>query len=270
MSPRDLPDGSLAPAAPDPAAPTARPKPSILLLVAMTGLGPFTMQILIPSMPMLAVALAVPYATIQLTLTLYLVGVALAQLVYGPLSDRYGRKPLLLGGLLIYLVGSIAAALAPSAAWLIVARVLQAVGSCAGLVLGRAMIRDSYPRDRAAAVLGYVSTAMAVAPMLSPIIGSLLHEHFGWRATMLSCLVFGLPLLLAVRAKLPETLAQPAPLPGLGGMLGAYRRCCGSPPSAPIAPSPPAPPRCSSPSPPAGLSWWCRGSAMRRPPMRSP
>jgi DHA1 family bicyclomycin/chloramphenicol resistance-like MFS transporter len=226
VSPRDLPDGSLAPpdpATPDPAAPAARPKPSILLLVAMTGLGPFTMQILIPSMPMLAVALAVPYATIQLTLTLYLVGVALAQLVYGPLSDRYGRKPLLLGGLLIYLVGSIAAALAPSVAWLIVARVLQAVGSCAGLVLGRAMIRDSYPRDRAAAVLGYVSTAMAVAPMLSPIIGSLLHEHFGWRATMLSCLVFGLPLLLAVRAKLPETLAQPAPLPGLGGMLGAYR-----------------------------------------------
>ena len=72
----------------------------------MTGLGPFTMQILIPSLPTLAVALAVPYATVQLTLTLYLVGVALAQLVYGPLSDRYGRKPLLLAGLAIYLVGS--------------------------------------------------------------------------------------------------------------------------------------------------------------------
>ena len=182
------------------------------------------MQILIPSLPMLAVALAVPYATIQLTLTLYLVGVALAQLVYGPLSDRYGRKPLLLAGLVIYLVGSVGAALAPSAAWLIAARVAQAVGGCAGLVLGRAMIRDSYPREQAASVLGYVSTAMAVAPMLSPIIGSLLHEHFGWRATMLACLLFGLPLLLAVRAKLPETLAQPAPLPGLGGMLGAYRQ----------------------------------------------
>ena len=139
-----------------------------------------------------------PYATIQLTLTLYLVGVAMAQLVYGPLSDRYGRKPLLVAGL-----GSTWSArrgAGASAAWLIVARVLQAVGSCAGLVLGRAMIRDSYPRDKAAAVLGYVSTAMAVAPMLSPIIGSVLHEHFGWRATMLSCLAFGLPLLIAVRA----------------------------------------------------------------------
>ncbi|TCZ55951.1 multidrug effflux MFS transporter [Roseicella aquatilis] len=222
MSPRDLPEGDLAPS--PQAAPPARPKPSIVLLVAMTGIGPFTMQILIPSLPVLAVALTVPYSTIQLTLTLYLVGVALAQLVYGPLSDRYGRKPLLLVGLGLYLAGSVAAALAPSAAWLIAARVAQAVGGCAGMVLGRAMIRDSYPRERAAAVLGYVSTAMAVAPMLSPIIGSLLHHHLGWRATMLACLAFGLPLLLAVRARLPETLANPVPLPGLGGMLGAYRQ----------------------------------------------
>lgn len=224
MSPRDLPDGDPAPPPGAAQAIAARPKPSILLLVAMTGLGPFTMQILIPSLPVLAVALAVPYATIQLTLTLYLVGVALAQLAYGPLSDRYGRKPLLLGGLALYLVGCVAAALAPTAGWLIAARVAQAVGGCAGLVLGRAIIRDSYPREQAAAVLGYVSTAMAVAPMLSPIIGSLLHEHLGWRATMLACLLFGLPLLVAVRARLPETLARPAPLPGLGGMVDAYRQ----------------------------------------------
>src|SRR3712207_4416532 len=124
MSPRDLPEGDLAP--PPAATPAARPKPSILLLVAMTGLGPFTMQILIPSLPMLAAALAVPYAIIQLTLTLYLAGVAVAQLAYGPLSDRYGRKPLLLGGLAVYLAGSVAAALAPTATWLIAARMLQA------------------------------------------------------------------------------------------------------------------------------------------------
>lgn len=220
MSPRDLPEGDLAPA-PQAAAP-ARPRAPIWLLVAMTGLGPFTMQMLIPVLPALAVALAVPYATIQLTLTLFLAGVAAGQLVYGPLSDRYGRKPLLMAGLGLYLAGSVAAVLAPSAGWLIAARVLQALGGCAGLVLGRAIIRDSYPREKAAAVLGYVSTAMAVAPMLSPLIGSVLHEHLGWRATMLACILFGLPLLLAVRARLPETLASPAPLPGLGGMLGAY------------------------------------------------
>lgn len=209
---------------------TPRTKPSILLLVAMTGIGPFTMQIIIPSLPAMAMALAVPYGTIQLAVTLYLIGVALAQLLYGPLSDRFGRKPLLLGGLSIFLVGSVAAALAPSAGWLIAARVLQAVGSCAGLVLGRAMIRDSYPREQAASVLGYVSTAMSVAPMIAPLLGALLERQFGWRASMVACLVFGVPLWLAVRARLPETLTQPAPLPGLYGMIGAYATLVRIPP----------------------------------------
>ena len=220
MSPRDIPEGQPLTATPAPIA--ARPKAPIALLVAMTGIGPFTMQILIPSLPALAVTLAVSYGTIQLTLTLFLVGVAVAQLFYGPLSDRYGRRPLLIIGLVIYLLGCVAAALAPSAFWLIAARVLQAVGGCAGLVLGRAMIRDSYPREKAASVMGLVSTAMAVAPMLSPLLGSLLAEVFGWRASMVLCLLVGIPLLVAVRARLPETLAEPQPLPGLAGMLGAY------------------------------------------------
>lgn len=215
VSPRDASEGAVATA-------PVRPKPSLFLLVAMTGLGPFTMQIVIPSMPVMAAALAVPYGTVQLTLTLYLIGVALGQLLYGPLSDRYGRKPLLLAGLGFYLLGSAIAAAAPTAGVLIVARVLQAAGGCAGLVLGRAMVRDAYPREQAASVIGYVSTAMSVAPMVSPLLGSVLTEHFGWRSTMLACLLIGAPLWLAMRWRLPETLAQPAPLPGLAGMLGAY------------------------------------------------
>ncbi len=219
MSPRDTPEGDLSPAA---KTPPRRPVPSMLLLVAMTGIGPFTMQILIPSLPALAEALASSYGLAQLSLTLYLAGVAGAQLVYGPLSDRYGRKPLLLGGLVLYCLGSLGAALAPSIHALILARVVQAVGSCAGLVLGRAMIRDAYPREEAASRLGIVSSAMAIAPMIGPLLGSLLEAQFGWRASMVACLVFGLPLLAAIRLRLPETLAEPAPLPGLAGMLGAY------------------------------------------------
>ena len=218
MSPRDTPEGDL----PITASPMVRPKPHIGLLIAATGLGPFTMQIIIPCMPALMVALSASYGTVQLTLTLYLVGVAVAQLVYGPLSDRYGRRPLLLAGLGIYLLGSLAAALSPSIGWLIAARVLQAIGGCAGLVLGRAMIRDAYPREQAASMMGYVSTAMAVAPMIAPLLGSLLEDAFGWRATMLACLVFAMPLLLAVKLRLPETLRDPQPLPGIAGLLGAY------------------------------------------------
>ena len=188
----------------------------------MTGLGPFTMQILIPSLPALAGALQTSYARVQLTLTLYLVGVAVAQLVYGPCRT-------VMGGSRCCSVGwwSMRWAASPRrwrlrVGWLIAARVLQAIGGCAGLVLGRAMIRDAYPREKAASVMGYVSTAMAVAPMIAPLLGSLLEAQFGWRASMVACLVFGLPLLLAVRARLPETLARPAPLPGLAGLLGAY------------------------------------------------
>jgi DHA1 family bicyclomycin/chloramphenicol resistance-like MFS transporter len=220
--PGQLPQG--APGLPPRGTPSAppRPMPPLSLLVAITGLGPFTMQIIIPCLPGMAVALAVPYGTIQLALTLFLIGVATGQLVYGPLSDRFGRKPLLLGGLGMFLLGSLLAALAPNAWWLIAARVLQALGSCAGLVLGRAMIRDSYPRERSASVMGYVSTAMAVAPMIAPLLGSLLAEQFGWRATMAACLIFGLLVFPLVWWRMPETLARPVAMPGIGGLLGAY------------------------------------------------
>ncbi|HYZ34109.1 MAG TPA: multidrug effflux MFS transporter [Crenalkalicoccus sp.] len=226
MSPRDipfdeLPEAPLREAVAASRAPKRGPAP-LLLLVLMTAIGPFSMQILIPSLPAMARQLGVTYGTIQLTLTLYLIGVAAGQLLYGPLSDRFGRRPLLLAGLAVYTAASLAAALAPSAGLLILARIGQAVGSCAGLVLGRAMIRDSYPRERAASVLGLVSTAMAVAPMVAPLLGSLLEAWFHWRAAMLACAAFGLPLWLVMWRRLPETLAAPAPLPGLAGWVRAH------------------------------------------------
>jgi DHA1 family bicyclomycin/chloramphenicol resistance-like MFS transporter len=188
----------------------------------MTGLGPFTMQVLIPSLPGLAVQMGTGMATVQLTLTLYLVGVALAQLVYGPLSDRFGRRPVLYAGLALHLVASVAALLAPTIHWLILARVGQAAGGCAGMVLGRAMIRDVWPRDRAASVMGYVTMAMTIAPMLAPVCGAWLDAAFGWRATMALSLLVGLGVLLPALRWLPETLPAPQPLPGIGGMLRAY------------------------------------------------
>lgn len=219
MSPRDT---AAVPAPAPAAARPAPPKPPIAILVAMTGLGPFTMQVLIPSLPGLVQTLSTTTAAVQLTLTLYLLGTAVGQLVYGPLSDRYGRRPLLLAGLALHLVATLAAAAAPSIGWLIAARVGQALGACAGLVLGRAIVRDAWPREQAASVLGYVIMAMSVAPMIAPLLGAWLDAAFGWRATMLACAGFALPLLIATRTRLPETLPEPQPLPGLAGLLGAY------------------------------------------------
>jgi DHA1 family bicyclomycin/chloramphenicol resistance-like MFS transporter len=200
----------------------ARPRPSIWLLVAIIGLGPFTMQVLVPSLPAIGQSLGAGTAAVQLTVTLYLVGVAAGQLVYGPLSDRFGRRPLLLGGLALYAAAGLAASFAGSIGDLVVARVLQALGACAGVVIARAVIRDVWPREEAASVLGYVTMGMTLAPMLAPVLGSLLEARFGWRATMLACLAFGLPLALIVWRRLPETLPAPQPLPGIGAILGAY------------------------------------------------
>ena len=219
MSPRDLVQPDL-PRPPD-TLPPARRVPQTWLLTLLMGLGPFSMQIIIPLLPLLAVLFAVPYATAQMTLTIYLIGIAVGQLIYGPLSDRFGRRPVLLAGIGVYLLGSLAALLAPTIGWLMVARVAQAVGGCAGMVLSRAIIRDVFPRDQAASKLGFVMMGMTVAPMLAPLLGAELTAAFGWRSVMLACVLFGVALALLV-LRLPETLGTPQPLPGLGGMARAY------------------------------------------------
>ncbi len=212
------------PAPPARVAPASSPpkRPSIPLLVAIIGLGPFTMQVIVPSLPAIGRDLGAGTSAVQLAITLYLVGVAGGQLVYGPLSDRFGRRPLLLGGLGLYVVAGLAAAFAGTVGDLVVARVLQALGACAGVVIARAVIRDAWPREEAASVLGYVTMGMTIAPMVAPVLGSLLEERFGWRASMLACLAFGLPLALAVWRRLPETLAEPQKLPGLFAILRAF------------------------------------------------
>ncbi|MCQ4161963.1 multidrug effflux MFS transporter [Roseomonas sp. GC11] len=215
MSPRDLPRETIPPQA------TARRVPETWLLTLLMGLGPFSMQILIPSLPLLATLFAVPYAQVQLTLTVYLVGIALGQLIYGPMSDRFGRRPVLMAGLVIYVLGSAAALLAPTVGWLTLARAAQAAGGCAGMVLTRAIIRDVFPRDQAASKIGFVMMGMTVAPMLAPLLGAELAALFGWRSIMVACLGFGVAMLLLAR-RLPETLGEAQPLPGLAGMGRAY------------------------------------------------
>jgi DHA1 family bicyclomycin/chloramphenicol resistance-like MFS transporter len=182
--------------------------PPAWLLVLITSLGPFCLQIFVPAIPGLASSFSVPQPTAQLTLTVYLVGVAAGQLLYGPLSDRYGRRPMALAGLAVFLAASALGTAAPSIAGLVAARALQAIGACAGMVLARAIIRDCYPRDRSASVMAYVFMGMTVAPMIAPVIGALLDDALGWRALFVLPGLAGLGLLVAVLARLPETMRR--------------------------------------------------------------
>jgi DHA1 family bicyclomycin/chloramphenicol resistance-like MFS transporter len=144
-------------------------------------------------------------ATVQLTLSLFLLGFALAQLGYGPASDRFGRRPILLAGTALYFLASVACALAGSIEQLIVFRFLQGAGACAGPVLGRAVVRDVYGPEQAARVLAYLAAAMAIAPTLGPVLGGYLTLAFGWRASFVVLVVFGAVIFMGVMTLLPET-----------------------------------------------------------------
>lgn len=199
-------------------------KPRVAALVLVAAPGPLALNILIPSLPSLSAAFDVAYASVQLALSLFLVGLALSQLVYGPLSDHFGRRPILLGGLALYVAGSIIGLLASSLAMLILGRLVQAVGGCAGLVLSRAIIRDIHDRDKAASVLAYVTMAMVGAPMLAPLIGGLLDAWLGWRAGFGVCALVGLLALWSALRWLPETHLHRQGLAGASDVVAGYVR----------------------------------------------
>ncbi len=177
----------------------------LALLIAMTATGPFTLTILMPALPGLVERLSTDANTVQLTVSLYLLSLASAQLVLGPLSDRFGRRPVVLAGLSLNVLASLAAFAATSIEALIVTRVVQAIGAAAGIVMGRTIIRDLYERDRAAAMIELVTSAVVIAPMVSPLIGGILDTTFGWEAIFLFiALMAGVVLVWAIPV-LPET-----------------------------------------------------------------
>lgn len=173
--------------------------------MVVTALGPLALNILVPSMPGLQRTFDAGYDVVQLVLSLYLVGIAFGQLIYGPLSDRFGRRPILLIGLVIFSIGTIGCLFAPGIEILIGFRVLQAVGGCAGLVLARAIISDLFKREQAASILAYITMAMVLAPMVAPTIGGTLDTLFGWWAGFILILIISMFALLFVSLRLHET-----------------------------------------------------------------
>src|ERR1700733_1181387 len=187
-----------------------RARAPFLLLVAMTACGTLGMHVIIPALPATARALGMSIGTAQLTITLYLIGLAIGQLLYGPVSDRFGRRPVLLVGLSLFTGASIVTSLAPNAAILIGARILQSLGGCAGLVLGRAAVRDGASAEKAAGQLALLTLVMAMVPAIAPAIGGYLTAYIHWRASYVLLALFGVATLTACVLMMPETLLEPS------------------------------------------------------------
>ena len=176
------------------------------LLSLLTALGPLAVDMYLPSFPDIGRLLGAPPATVQLTLSLYMVSYALGQVIYGPLSDRYGRVPVLRAALAIYCVASLACAFAPNIEMLLAARIVQALGSSGAVVLARAVVRDLYSGARAGRELSLMGAIMALAPVFAPMIGGVLQSAFGWRSHFILQIAFGLFAVYFVWLRLPETL----------------------------------------------------------------
>lgn len=201
--------------------------PPLWLLVLFTCIGPLAINLYQPSLPSVAADFSVSYADAQRTMTVYILGIALGQLIYGPLSDRFGRQPLALIGGLIFLVSNALVALAPNLEAMLAGRVLQAIGGCSGIVLTRAIVRDCYPEARAASALGTITMTMLIVPALAPLLGGVLDKAVGWRAGFWLLAVLGaLQAWLAWRV-LRETNRAPlasvsfaSVTSGFGALLG--------------------------------------------------
>ena len=175
------------------------------ILVVTTALGPFAMQIFLPALPIIQDDFGVSAATAQLVFSLSVFAMAVATLLYGPLSDQLGRRPAMLLGIVIFAFGSLICALAPNIDWLIFGRIVQAAGGCSGMVLSRAIIRDVYSREESASAIAYVTMAMVAAPMVAPALGGILTDLSSWRLIFWIGIVVGAAVGLATFLKLKET-----------------------------------------------------------------
>lgn len=184
----------------------AHPRRLIVWLAALVAFGPLSIDMYLPSLPLIASDLAAPQAQIQQTITYFLAGFSLGMLLYGPLSDRFGRRRLLLGGICLYLVASIGCALSDAAEELLLWRIVQALGGASASVLARAIVRDLFPLNEAAKILSQMHLITMVATLLAPLMGSYIILLSGWRALFGVLFALAAICLVAVLLKVPETL----------------------------------------------------------------
>ncbi|MEH6405572.1 MAG: multidrug effflux MFS transporter [Sneathiella sp.] len=176
----------------------------VLVLVSMCA--PLGMNIVLPSLSSFRLVFDTDYATAQLTLTLYLAAVAVGQLIYGPMSDRFGRRPIILFGLVVFMIGCVIGFFATSIEMLIAGRMVQALGGCAGIVIARAMVRDLFDEAKAASVIAYLTMAFVVAPTLAPLVGGVLEDLFNWQAGFVFVFIVAVLTFVATLKGAQETL----------------------------------------------------------------
>lgn len=205
------------------------PRPTPLwLLVLVTLSGTLAMHMFVPALPDVTHALGASSAQAQATISVYIFGLALGQLVYGPLSDALGRRPLLLAGLFLYTLGGVAALLAPDLRTLLIARLLQALGGCAGLALGRAMVHDTHAPQEAVRALALLMLMMMVGPGLAPLVGSGLVLLGGWRMVCALLALMGALTLWFAWRRVTET-AVPSGRVSVRRLWGDYAALLRSP-----------------------------------------
>lgn len=187
--------------------------PLLWLLIGISALGPFTLNGVLPATSAVMAELETRYSLAQLVLTVFLIASLIAQLVLGPVADRYGRRPVMISSLVVYAVGGLLCAIAPNIEFLLAARFIQGFGAATCTFLPRTIVRDIYNRDRAASVIGYMTTAMMVAPLFGPAIGGWVTDQFSWRWMYAGLGISGCLFTLLSWRYQRETLAA-KPLPG--------------------------------------------------------
>ncbi|NBA98433.1 multidrug effflux MFS transporter [Pseudomonas sp. R5(2019)] len=197
---------------------------TILILGALSAFGPLAIDFYLPGFPAMATAFGTDEQHIQTTLAAYFLGLSIGQLVYGPVADRFGRRVPLLVGVGLFTLASLACAFAPNLDTLIIARFIQALGGCAGMVLSRAIVSDKCDAVASAKVFSQLMLVMGLAPILAPMLGGVMVNQFGWQSIFVALTAFSALSGLAVALGLPESMPANQPRQPLSGALGQYGR----------------------------------------------
>ena len=177
-----------------------------MLLALLSSFTPLSIDMYLPALPVIAVDLRGTAGDIQLTLSAFMIAFGAGQIFYGPAGDRFGRRPVILGGLVTYVLASVGCAFAAEAGQLVLLRFLQGLAACGGVVLARTMVRDLAEKDQAARAMSLMMACTSIAPMLAPLIGGQVLWFLGWRAIFWVLAIIGVVALVAAWLRLPETL----------------------------------------------------------------